>query len=105
MRASEILRGLADLIDSAEQGDASAQPSTTTLVQVAPDSKYTPHTQEPQSAQDSEIFVPPLQAKLEILKKSVGLDNVYDEVGEVKRMAGIPTAVTDEAASDEPLDC
>ena len=105
MRASEILRQLADLIDSAEQGDASVQPSTTAVIQAVPVSKHTLNTQEPQSAQDSEIFVPPLQAKLEILKKSVGIDNIYDEVGDVKRMAGINPAITDEAASDEPLDC
>jgi hypothetical protein len=104
MKASEILRGLADLIDSAEQGNTT-QPSTTNMAQVVPVSKHTLNTQEPQSAQDSEIFVPPLQAKLEILKKSVGMDNVYDEVGDVKRMAGINPAITDEAASDEPLDC
>jgi hypothetical protein len=109
MRASEILRDLADLIDSAEQRDVPDQLSTTNMAQVVPVSKHTPNTEEPQSAQDSEVFVPPLQAKIEILKKSVGLDNVYDkggdELSQMKKMAGIAPAVTDEAASDEPLDC
>jgi hypothetical protein len=43
--------------------------------------------QEPED-QDTGKFVPPLQQKLEILKKSAGLDNVFDQ----------------EAADDEPLE-
>jgi hypothetical protein len=96
MKVSELLRSLADMISRVE-GD----PPGTAEVQV----DHSPHTEEPVSAQDGETnkFVPPLQAKLEILKKSVGIDNVYDEVGDVKRMAGIkPTQ--QEAADDEPFE-
>jgi hypothetical protein len=50
-------------------------------------------SQEPQEPQDSEeieldTMVPPLQQKLELLKKNAGLENVYDQ----------------EADEDEPLD-
>jgi hypothetical protein len=102
MKVSELLRSLADMISRVE-GD----PPGTAKVEV----DHNPHTQEPISAQDGETdtFVPPLQAKIEILKKSVGMDNVYDgdkedELGRVKGLAGIHPAQREAAASDEPLD-
>jgi hypothetical protein len=110
MRASEILRGLADLIDNAEGGQA----PTVTPQQAAhgqtPMSKFTPVNQEPEGAAVQGIFVPPLQAKLELLKKAVDVDSIYDgcdsgdELTQMKKMAGINPVVADEAASDEPLD-
>lgn len=108
MRASEILRGLADLIDNAE----GEQSPTVTPQQAAhgqtPMSKFTPVNQEPASVQDAGTFVPPLQAKIELLKKAVDVDNIYDQGGDeltqMKKMAGINPVVTDEAGSDEPLD-
>jgi hypothetical protein len=70
---------------------------------------------------DSGTFVPPLQAKIELLKKSVGVDSVYDQQGpgeqltghgadnqdelaRMKQMAGINPVTLDSAAEDEPLD-
>jgi hypothetical protein len=121
MRASEILRGLADLIDNAEGGQA----PTVTPQQAAhgqtPMSKFTPVNQEPVSVQDMGVFVPPLQAKIELLKKAVDVDSIYDQAGpdedltghgadneddiaRMKKMAGIHPVVADEGASDEPLD-
>lgn len=117
MRASEILRNLADLIDSADQAEQSAvvQPQQlelepeVTVVGEIPTSKFTPQTQEPSSAQDANVFVPPLQAKIELLKKAVNVDNIYDQQGQdeldrMKKLSGINVVATDEAASDEPLD-
>ena len=102
MKVSELLRSLADMISRVEGGTPGA-------AEVEVD--HTPHIQEPVSAQDGEkdTFVPPLQAKIEILKKSVGMDNVYDgdkedELGRVKGLAGIHPAQREAAASDEPLD-
>jgi hypothetical protein len=55
-------------------------------------------------------MLPPLQAKLEILKKSEGIPSVYDdqdtehdELMNIKKNAGL-TAAQHEAADDEPLD-
>ena len=110
MRASEILRGLADLIDNAERGQSPAP--TVTPQQAAhgqtPMSKFTPVNQEPESVEIQGVFVPPLQAKIELLKKSVDVDSIYsggsDELTQMRKMAGINPVVADEAASDEPLD-
>jgi hypothetical protein len=122
MRASEILRGLVDLIVNSEGG----QPAPTVSPQQAahgqtPMSKFTPVNQEPEGAEVQGVFVPPLQAKIELLKKAVDVDSIYDEggpeedltgygadnedeLGRMKKMAGINPVVADEAASDEPLD-
>ena len=101
MRASEILRSLADLIDSADQPMSNAQRA----IQAAPQQL---EPAEPKTAliavsvpqndqEEGGVFIPPLQAKLEILKKSEGLPNVYDEqcsdeVSELKKRAGISPA-------------
>lgn len=115
MKASEILRGLAELLAGLEQSQQASEP------QVAVVSKFTPDTQEPDSAQQGGVFVPPLQAKLELLKKAVNVDSIYDETGadedltghgadnedelaRMRKMAGINPVVADEGASEDPLD-
>ena len=68
--------------------------------------------------QPDDLFIPPLQLKLELLKKGVGVKSVYDEETEaeaadkhsfgelelMKKRAGIAAVINDEAASDEPFD-
>jgi hypothetical protein len=122
MRASEILRGLADLIDNAKLGQSTvtATPQQATHGQT-PMSKFTPVTTEPDNSEVQGVFVPPLQAKIELLKKAVDVDSIYDQCGpdedltghgadnendlaRMRKMAGINPVVTDEAASDEPFD-
>lgn len=116
MKASDILHGLAELLAGIEGHEQQAQPNRAELVQVeVPNVDHT----------DSGVFVPPLQAKLELLKKSVGVDNVYDQGGDsdnltghgadsdandddelarMRHMAGINTVTIDAAADDEPMD-
>jgi hypothetical protein len=117
MKAAEILRKLADVIDQ------KSQPA--------------PQTDQAQPAGDSDLipepygtFLPPLQGKFELLKKAVGVDNIYDEnVGHVaedpeasnykttpmspeesralarmKKAAGVNALITHELSDDEPLD-
>lgn len=81
MKASEILHGLADLLSGIEMGQGAEQQAqpTATLVQVSADNA---------DHSDSGTFVPPLQAKLELLKKSVGVDSVYDQGGPDEQMTG-----------------
>ena len=117
MRASEILRKLADVIDQksqpAPQPDQAQPAGDTDLIPVPTDT-----------------FLPPLQGKFELLKKAVGVDNLYDEnVGKVaqdpeasnhkvtpmspeesealarmKRAAGVNALITTELSDDEPLE-
>jgi len=96
MKMSDILRKMADAVD------AKSMQSNTTIKRSKP--------VEVESPEDVEgaVMVPPLQAKLEILKKSEGIPNVYDEdesdeLTVIKKNAGITTA-QQEASDDEPLD-
>jgi hypothetical protein len=98
MKMADILRGLADKLDSIEQG-ASSAPAPTGLAPVG---------DVPGGDTDTTKMIPPLQAKLEILKKSEGIPNVYDtqgsnELSAIRKNAGL-TAAQHEAADDEPLD-
>jgi hypothetical protein len=109
MKASDIIQGLADLIaviQRDEQAQQLQEPSTVAKPEVV--AVVEPTT--PQAELDANVFVPPLQAKIELLKKAVDVPSTYDdqdqgdELGRMKKMAGINPVVTDEAASDEPLD-
>jgi hypothetical protein len=117
MRAAEILRQMADMIDAKSQpepaGPAEHEHTDSDLIPVPDD-----------------VFLPPLQAKYELLKKAVGVDNTFDEnVGKVaedpeasnhkvtpmsseetdalermKKAAGVNALITHELSDDEPLD-
>jgi hypothetical protein len=122
MKASEILRKLADVIDSAEGGQEQAQtvPPQNIPAQAQRAELVAVAVPNDDTA-DAGTFVPPLQAKIELLKKAVDVDSIYDqggpdedltghgddnedELAQMKKRAGINPVVADEAAGDEPLD-
>ena len=84
MKTAEILRNLADLVDTV---DSDGAPEANTTDELG-------------------TMVPPLQQKIEILKKSQGIDNVYDEqadeLDQVKKNAGLAVITT--AEEDEPFE-
>jgi hypothetical protein len=98
MKISELLRHLADIADSEDQPRANA-----------PDMSF----QEPIDGTDCDCdsdlapqrFIPPLQLKLELLKKAVDVENIYspgvaDQDGDVP-----PNRISisrDDAAADQP---
>ena len=97
MKTSEILRNLADMIAAKEQEESAVL-----------------------AKQPDDIFVPPLQLKLELLKKATDVENIYsdeaeeereansyDELDMIKKIAGIQDTnpvVLDALGDDEPLD-
>lgn len=94
MRASEILRNLANVIDQAE-GGAQAQ--------EVPQQDQSPQFHKVEVPNDEEgtpaAMISPLQQKLELLKKATGVDSMYgsgsgsgsgeDPLDQMKKMAGI----------------
>ena len=100
MKMSDILRDLAELLDQHQgQGADMSQNSTQQRMSVI-------HPAEPE-LDDDPLMVPPLQAKLEILKKSEGLPNVYDQEGTselaaIRKNAGL-TAAQHEAGEDNDI--
>jgi hypothetical protein len=138
MKPSEILRGLADALDAKEKmmqpismaGALSPRIMPKTMmpsvaaIEVEPDCGC--DDSEELAKQPDDIFVPPLQLKLELLKKATGVENIYDSDDEeespveypgdqlhpddylalekIKRNAGISPVVLDALGDDEPLD-
>jgi hypothetical protein len=72
MKAADFLRKLADALAVIEDDDVS----------------------DAQSEQD--VMVPPLQQKIEILKKSQGLDNIYNDSNGSNDTVTVTTAEEDE---------
>ena len=111
MRASEILRQMADMIDAKSQ---SAEPHD--------------HSHSDLTPVPTDVFLPPLQGKYELLKKAVGVENEFDENAQqdtgdagnyrvtpmspdetdalerMKKAAGVNALITHELADDEPLE-
>jgi len=124
MRASEILRGLADLIDGADGGQMSAPPVQAPVAHVQA-VELVPVDVANQDDAEKTTMVPPLQQKIELLKKSLDVDNEFDrgfdqvdqeqaaetqqqehqpdDLDRMREMAGIKKVVQQELASDEPL--
>lgn len=144
MKISDILRMAADAFDQRAQG-AVADPALQNraeLVDVEPtdgqDVVAVVSNQEPStdpagttaSGNDRapEVFLPPLQQKQELLKKAVGVENVYDDgtaveqqenkqaseddmsaerediVDRIKQLSGVPKAAIQELSNDEVFD-
>lgn len=98
MRASELLRKFADMIDQAEGGESHG---------MQPHAELTPVEVDHTDGTDSTTMIPPLQQKLELLKKAVDVPNAFDngndELGDIKKLSGVNPAVIHIAADDEPL--
>ena len=121
MKPSEILRSLADMIDARQQAakplgaSGALNPRLMPQVASAPvDVEFEPVSDC--ASQPDDVFLPPLQLKIELLKKSQGVENVYDdpdededethhydELAAIKRNAGIAPIVLDALDDDEPL--
>ena len=106
MKTAEILRNIISLLDAEEQ-QAQQQPVVININNGEVADKET----APEDTVDDDalgIMVPPLQQKIELIKKSEGVKSVYDaapeedELAILKRQAGIKTAVI--ADEDEPLE-
>jgi hypothetical protein len=107
MNLSEILRALADKIDSMEQPAAEPNTSPNQAELTPVDVDNVDHT-------ESHTFVAPLQQKLELLKKATGVESIYDETCDtandddaemaiMKRNAGVPTIAIQLAGEDNDV--
>jgi hypothetical protein len=122
MNIAEILRKLADIADQSNdpavpdeniQNPAQLSPAAAGMPVNSPDNA--------DAGEDDAVMIPPLQLKVELLKRAVGVDNVYDEGGPrsdqthdhasfddelavMKNRAGIPVAAVMELGNDEILD-
>jgi hypothetical protein len=104
MKMSDILRDLADKLSAIENGGGEEEPQQHALEPVEVARTDTDEV-------DSGHFMPPLQQKLELLKKGVGVANAFDQHGEtapdelddIKRLTGIDAVMQQEAAEDNDI--
>lgn len=114
MKSHEFIKAaLTQLIDKLDDVAGQEAEQSVELSPVEPEYK--------DNTEQGGVFVAPLQAKLELLKKAVDVDSIYDQGGQdndltghgadneddldqLKKLSGINIVVADEAASDEPLD-
>lgn len=117
MKPSEILRSLADMIDAQQQSIGEPDALAPKIQPNEPMSTLEPEGDGSGLAQQpDDIFIPPLQLKIELLKKATGVENVYDdpendepansydELDHIRRNAGINVVALDAMGDDEPLD-
>lgn len=140
MNIADVLRRLANTIDQHSQGgnpdpgiqnpaEMIAVPTGQHAVVVDVDTEKSSPNGKTASGNDKDpdVFLPPLQQKQELLKKAVGVDNVYDDgtateqaeaeecdeesddqqediVNRIKQLSGIPTAAVMGLSDDEPLE-
>lgn len=124
MKSSEILGALRDLVQNIEKGEQ------TPVVNVYPAEKRFVPVEVPKTPEDLEAkehskeapldtMVPPLQQKMELLKRAVDIDNVFDgtsvdkttngqqyksDIAQLQKNAGVPTAAIMALTDEEPLD-
>ena len=137
MNIAELLRKLADTIDTNSQPDGDVGTPDPKLQNPAELIAIDTDSEEPceacgqcpcacnsgEAEQPDDIYVPPLQLKLELLKKAAGVESVYDDEGreeeqgavetygappepprEVDQMKRLAAVVRSEAADDDIID-
>ena len=133
MRIADILRTLANNLEHAEGGTPDPRiqnPGALIDVDIVSNTaaeKPSPNgtTASGNDKEPEELFLPPLQQKQELLKKAVGVENVYDDgrpgdasdenaeapdpeqedlLDRIKRMAGVPAAAIQELSNDDVFD-
>jgi hypothetical protein len=120
MKAAEILRKLADIVDGQESNQASTEITNRPDQSDVKVGQPTDTSSIEQQAQvNVATMVPPLQQKLDLMKKMAGEEGACDECGcdpcecndgaedemaIMRRNAGIAPVVVAIADEDEPLD-
>jgi hypothetical protein len=135
MKISDILRVIANNMDHPEGGapDPRIQNPAGLIDVTVQTSDEIPNDSDDKTASGNDknpedLFLPPLQQKQELLKKAVGVENVYDDgtpaekyedekaeeetesdeeqdiLARIKQLGGIPMAAVMELSNDQPLD-
>lgn len=121
MKIADVLRQVADAIEQQDAGEPDASIQNPAELSAVPTGPYGGEVDAPcnqDAGADDEVMIPPLQLKMELLKRAVGVDNVYDpgepredqahsdddDIEHIRRMAGIPVAAVMELGNEEITD-
>ena len=100
---SDILHNIANMLDKHESNAPENTAKTADNFQHDVDTGA-----EKAGADDVEVgkFMPPLQTKIELLKKTAGLESEFDdkdELGQIKQLSGINPVVLHVASEDNDV--
>jgi len=108
MKMSDLLRGMADMMDKEGSPEQSDRPENSAKT----GDSFQHDIEDGAESGDREVeltgvMIPPLQQKLEILKKSAGMDNAMDgnsnELDDIKKLTGIKAVVQHVAGEDNDI--
>lgn len=108
MRISELIGDFVNLFGQSEKSKEPEIGGINVEIQNRPDMHEV--DAETEDKTDTNTMVGPLQQKLELLKRAVGVENMYDkidpedELDQILKIAGVPAASVFDAGDDEPLD-
>jgi hypothetical protein len=110
MEAAELIRKLIDVLSQINQPTAQ-QPHAELTPVVAPQDPFPEDTHT--NSETGGVMVPPLQQKLELLKKVAGEESIFNQPGDedvedelsiIKRNAGIHPIAVQVASEDTDLE-
>jgi hypothetical protein len=109
MKISDLIGDLVDIFGQHKTQEEPLVKIGTTKVEIENRPDVHMVSAEIDDLSDTSTMVAPLQQKLELLKKAVGVDNMYsdqesDDLDQILKIAGVPTATIFDAGDDEPLD-
>jgi hypothetical protein len=97
MKMADILRNVADMLDQTSGDDIDNQNKA----------DLTPVKVNTTDDTESVTMIPPLQQKLEILKKTAGMDNAFDaesdELSDIRKLTGIKAVIQHESSEDNDI--
>lgn len=124
MKLAEILRKIADVVD--QQEISATQPVQVRAVAQIPSHDASDNSNDDLTPVPTDVMLPPLQGKYELLKRAVGVQNRFDQgdsdpedsnykvtpldaeeqsaLQRMKKNAGISAFVTHELSNDEPFE-
>ena len=103
MKMADILHSIADMLDKHEEQDIGGD----NLGKEADDFQHEVEKVGKEEEGDGTTMVPPLQQKLELLKKVSGVPNMFDqgddELDDIKKLTGIKAVIAHEAGEDNDI--
>lgn len=108
MKMADVLHSIADMLEK-HAGDGNI--SGDNLGKAASDYQHDVDHDSSAGGSDVEltgVMIPPLQQKLEILKKSAGMDNAFDDHGgdeldDIKKLTGVKAVIQHVAGEDNDI--
>jgi hypothetical protein len=109
MKMADVLHSIADMLDQVEDsgdtsGDNIGKEASDYQLKVSDGAEDAGSGTE---LDTNPVMIPPLQQKLEILKKSAGMENAMegeaDELGDIKKLTGIKAVIQHETSEDNDI--